>query len=756
MTLRQERSSVSRRLAYVVISVVFANYLGNAFLYVVQAGPTPVRIISSLACLLAIGSLLLGVFSRPDANLRSAKAYFALGALALLAFVPVPFFPNAWGGMPGFLAGSALLVLPGRVRWFAFVGVALANAATKVAYQPLPTLAYYFVSSMVVGLVVYGLSRLPSLVKQLETARSELADLAVSQERLRFARDLQDVLGFSLSAITLKVELARRLLAEDTGRALRELAEILGIAREALTDVRAVASSYRQLSLSDEIESARSVLTAAGVTATIEIDQHPQLAPQSKTVLATVLREAVTNLLTHSRATTCSIRITSSHQTVSIDIVNDGAPDGTTPERGGGLTNLATRTAAIGGTLHAEVSRNGTFRLHTEVPVDPAGEDPADEPRHVGPPIAGRFAQVLLTAVVCGYGVMATTLAAYFHSTVGTTGVVVSAVSNAMTALLVLWLVSRPQVRLSPVRSCAVLAALAVCVYVPVLVFQNQYMGGLAGFLAGSAVLLLPGRTGWAAFAGVVTAQAFIYSALGPALGEGAVDVVYGVIAAMNHGLVLSALTRLRSMVTELHEAREELATAAVTQERLRFARDLHDLLGYSLSAITLKSELTHRLAAVDPDRARQELTEVLEISRQALADVRSVALSYRELSFDEETQSAQALLSAADIDVTVRIDRCDGLPTEVKVTLATVLREGVTNLLRHSKAEHCEIVLESSRNLVTMDIINDGISVHDQRSRDGSGIGNLTTRVRALGGELQAGLTPEHTYRLRAEIPIL
>ena len=135
--------------------------------------------------------------------------------------------------------------------------------------------------------------------------------------------------------------------------------------------------------------------------------------------------------------------------------------------------------------------------------------------------------------------------------------------------------------------------------------------------------------------------------------------------------------------------------------------------------------------------------------------DVRSVALSYRELSFDEETQSAQALLTAADIEVTVRIDACDQLPTDVKVTLATVLREGVTNLLRHSKAEHCEIVLSSSRDLVTMDIVNDGIPSTEQRSRDGSGIGNLTTRVRALGGDLHAGLTPEHTFRLRAEIPI-
>ncbi|MDX8029455.1 histidine kinase [Lentzea sp. BCCO 10_0856] len=751
MTLRQERSSVSRRLAYVVISVVFANYLGNAFIFVLQAGATPVRIVSSLACLVAIGYLQLGVFSRPSANLRSTKAYLALGAMALLVFAPVPFFAYAWGGMPGFLAGSALLVLPGRVRWFVFVGVALANAATKAGDGvPVGLLAYAVAASLVAGLVVYGLSRLPSLVKQLETARSELADLAVSQERLRFARDLHDLLGFSLSAITLKVELARKLVSEHTERASRELAEILGIAREALTDVRAVASSYRELSLADEIESARSVLTAAGVEATIEAD-CAELSPRSRTTLATVLREGVTNLLRHSEATRCSITVRGTGPTVSIEVVNDGAPAEASVERGSGLTNLATRTSAVGGALLAQSSPDGTYRLYAEVPAEPAPAEPAGDPRPAGTPIATRFAQVLLTAVVIGYAFMAPMLASYNHA-VGPAGLAACAASSAVIALLVLTVVSRPHTRLNPMLGYATLAGLAVCVYVPQFVFQNPYLGGVPGFLAGAAAVILPRWVGWAGFVAVVAGQGVIQALFD----YPPIDVAYGVMAATNHGLVLYALTRLRSMVTELHEAREELATAAVTQERLRFARDLHDLLGYSLSAITLKSELTHRLLTIDPGRARQELTEVLDISRQALADVRSVALSYRELSLNEETQSAQALLSAADIEVTVRIDACDELPTDVRVTLATVLREGVTNLLRHSKAERCEIVLSSSPRLVTMDIINDGLAVTERNSRNGgSGIGNLTTRVCALGGSLDAGPTSERTFRLHAEIPL-
>ena len=90
----------------------------------------------------------------------------------------------------------------------------------------------------------------------------------------------------------------------------------------------------------------------------------------------------------------------------------------------------------------------------------------------------------------------------------------------------------------------------------------------------------------------------------------------------------------------------------AVAEERLRFARDLHDLLGLSLSAITLKSELTRRLLDTDPDRAAEELTEILGLARQALADVRSVASGYRELSLDNESRSARSVLAAADVEV--------------------------------------------------------------------------------------------------------
>jgi two-component system sensor histidine kinase DesK len=233
-------------------------------------------------------------------------------------------------------------------------------------------------------------------------------------------------------------------------------------------------------------------------------------------------------------------------------------------------------------------------------------------------------------------------------------------------------------------------------------------------------------------------------------------DIAYTTESTIITGLVVYGLTRLSSLVTELHAARNELAKMAVAQERLRFARDLHDLLGYSLSAITLKSELTHRLMTKDQVRAQEELAEVLDISRQALADVRSVASGYRELSLDTEADAARSVLLAADVNVRMDLDYGE-LPVRVRTVLATILREGITNVLRHSKAEQCEITVRQADGQVWIDIVNDGASqaTAQRTPRGGSGIANLSARIAALDGTLSAGLDPDGRFRLHAQAPV-
>src|SRR5262245_23744060 len=299
---------------------------------------------------------------------------------------------------------------------------------------------------------------------------------------------------------------------------------------------------------------------------------------------------------------------------------------------------------------------------------------------------------------------------------------------------LQLYVFGRPQVHFRrPVLYTALLCQ-AVLVYAAI-AYSPAWLS-LTGFLAGSVLLVLRPRIAWPAFVLVVASMVVNYARLT----DSPLDITFAAVSTTISGLVVYGLTRLQSLVVELHEARTELAQMAVAQERLRFARDLHDLLGYSLSAITLKSELTHRLITRNPDEAKNELLEILDISRKALADVRSVASGARELSLENESESARSLLAAAGVAVTTGINS-GGLPAAVKTVLATVLREGITNVLRHSNAERCEISMRQAAGRVWLDIVNDGVQPDRAPSNGGSGIRNLSARIAALNGQLVAGV---------------
>lgn len=320
----------------------------------------------------------------------------------------------------------------------------------------------------------------------------------------------------------------------------------------------------------------------------------------------------------------------------------------------------------------------------------------------------------------------------------------------ALLLLQLLWF-SGPQTRLRTPVGYVALAAQAGLVYLPMFRFSDAW-AAMPGFFAGSMLLVLPTVFAWPAFGAVVASMGVLQAVFtGSSL-----DIVYSSISTITTGLVVYGLSRLAALVVELHAARAEMAKMAVVRERLRFARDLHDLLGYSLSAITLKSELTHRLVTKNPAQAKDELVEILGIARQALADVRTVSSSYRELSIEDECRSARWVLAAADVEVRMKLDYRD-LPVAVSTVLATVLREGVTNLLRHSKAEWCEVTVRQTQQLVTIEIVNDGVRQvsHDSGSHGGGGLQNLSSRAAELGGELMAERTGDDEFRLRATIPL-
>lgn len=299
-------------------------------------------------------------------------------------------------------------------------------------------------------------------------------------------------------------------------------------------------------------------------------------------------------------------------------------------------------------------------------------------------------------------------------------------------------------------KRCLTLSVQALLTYLPLFVFRAEW-GSMAGFLAGSMLLLLPPRIGWSLY-GVTGCSLLV-----PALIEhrSVLDTVYLCQSTLLTGLITYGLSRLSELVKEVHAARGELAHMAVTEERLRFARDLHDLLGFSLSAITLKSELIHRLIPGHPERAMKEIEDVLTVSRDSLADVRRVARGFQDMSLEQEINSARSVLGAADIGVEIRVDLHEVSPRSDSV-LAAVLREAVTNVLRHSRAGHCAIEAVRDGDRVRLRVVNDGVQAgyRDPSPDSGSGLTNLETRVQAIGGTVLAGRLDDRTFSLVAEVP--
>ncbi|MGH3167489.1 MAG: sensor histidine kinase [Trebonia sp.] len=289
----------------------------------------------------------------------------------------------------------------------------------------------------------------------------------------------------------------------------------------------------------------------------------------------------------------------------------------------------------------------------------------------------------------------------------------------------------------------------AIVTYLPILVLGKEW-GAMAGFLAGSVLLLLPSRYGWPLF-GLIIASMIVEPILG---GMSVSYVAYLTVATLDTGLVIFGLSRLMDTIRQVRAARGELAQLAVIRERMRFARDLHDLLGYSLSAVTLKAELVKRLVGESPERARDELSELIDVARQALADVRVVSSGYRNMSLSKEAGSVASLLVAAGIETTIEVT-CSGLDEGIDTVLATVLREGVTNLLRHSGARLCSIKASQKDELVRLEITNDGVLHPGRLSRSGGGLENLSTRLKAIGGGLTATTTRDGWFSVVAETPV-
>jgi two-component system sensor histidine kinase DesK len=231
-----------------------------------------------------------------------------------------------------------------------------------------------FLNDLLVGISAVAGRLLIQANQQLSLARERIARLAVGEERLRFARDLHDLIGHSLSVIALKSELAGRLIKTTPGLAAHEVEDIEKVARAALREVREAVAGYRQPTLAAELAGAHEALTAAGIEYHVDQD-HAPLPPAVEAVLAWTVREGATNVMRHSQAKRCAIRITNHDGRATVEVVDDGR--GGTPQAGSGLRGLRERVLERGGTLTAESLPHEGFRLRVTLPLAPANA-PAD------------------------------------------------------------------------------------------------------------------------------------------------------------------------------------------------------------------------------------------------------------------------------------------------------------------------------------------------------------------------------------------
>jgi two-component system sensor histidine kinase DesK len=236
--------------------------------------------------------------------------------------------------------------------------------------------------------------------------------------------------------------------------------------------------------------------------------------------------------------------------------------------------------------------------------------------------------------------------------------------------------------------------------------------------------------------------------------------LVFIIYAALLPAMLLSSLWWWE-IVVRLERHRQTAAELAVTQERLRFASDLHDIQGHHLQVISLKSELAERLLETDPAAAREHIHETRMIAKQALEETRSLVAGYRQVSLDVELENAREVLGAAGASCALRVGVVPG-DAAVRAALASVVREATTNILRHSEATRVTITLGQVGESSVLTVENDGVAVSGEADasgsgpRSGSGLAGLRERLAGVGGRLDASVDASGTtFVLTATVPV-
>ena len=572
--------------------------------------------------------------------------YLLLGVQAALTYLPFAIFGADWAPS-GWLAGLVLLVVPWPTSWFVAAILAALEAAlwsgavVELTHQPTTSAAVWAMIAFVYDtLVLFGLARLADLITAVHAARDELAEAAVTAERVRAAGSLRAATGDRLAEAAGRSAAALQAIAINASVAREHIAATAVTAREALGEMREMATRYR---------------------------------------------------------------------------------DAPWPEA---------------------------------LPAEP------------GEPPAPRLAQTVLVVALCSLALLYTLFVA--ENDLGVPGgystlVVALTIADAVALVILQLRHSWPSRSVAQLRGWPATLLLQTILTYALFPATGWHSLIMCGFLAGSALLLVPAPLGWVAFAAVIASIPVLWTVRPPptvtTLEETLGGMLFLTVESAALSLLIYGLTRLAQLAVQLEHLRGELARKAVAGERLRVARDTHDLLGLGLSAIAMKADLIGKLIGRDDARAGEEIAELARICATARADVRLVAGEARDLPLDAELAAARDVLASAGIDVRMCVS-ADPSP-EAAAVLVPVVREAVTNILRHSSASYCtlELTADGTGNLQLL-ISNDGSDNVDSAplaaaDRTGNGLRNLAARLEAAGGHVTA--TRERgTFSLAVELPLV
>jgi two-component system, NarL family, sensor histidine kinase DesK len=642
-TARTAGGPAVRRATALVIVIMCLVAVSEAGYGAANGGLGEVPMIAALAVL---PLLYVAPATRP---LWLRHRYLLLGVQAALTYLPFAIYGADWAPS-GWLAGLVLLTVPWPAAWFVAAILAALEAAlwsgavVQLAHQPSTQAAVWAMIAFIYDtLVLFGLARLADMIAAVHAARDELAQAAVTAERVRAADSLRAATGDRLVQAARRSAAALQEITVSPSSARDHVAAIAVTAREALSEVREVAARYRN-------------------------------APWPEAVSA--------------------------------------------------------------------------------------------EPRELPAP---RLAQAVLVVTLCGLAVLYPLFVA--DNDLGVPGgystlVVALTIADAVALVILQVRHSWPSRGIARPRSWPATLLLQAVLTYALFSATGWHPLIMSGFLAGSALLLVTAPLGWVGFAAVIASIPVLWAVKPPpavtTLQETAGGILFLTVESAALGLLVYGLTRLAQLAVQLEHLRGELARKAVAGERLRVARDTHDLLGLGLSAVAMKADLIGKLIGRGDARAGEEIGELARICATARADVRLVVGEARDLPLDAEFAAARDVLASASIDVRLRVS-ADPSP-ETAAVLVPVVREAVMNILKHSSARRCTLELTAGAGQWRLSISNDGGSGGNDRASDdrgsaagpeGNGLRNLAARLEGAGGQLTVR-REDGTFSLTAELPLV